>query len=289
MLAGLVARCMKRPSERICSDNSSMDAGRLDHELRARAQSGWTGALTVSTRAGREVASVYLFQGDLYSVRLRDHQPDIRSRLGAAGIIDAHRGRQFDAAVASGSHDDAVGRYAVEHTWLSVERLAEIHAEYLLAGMSGVLGVDRMTILAKPGVVTNERCSLPLLIADVLATIEMRGNRSRFVWSVVAADGRPRETVLTRRDAAFTGRSEHGISPFVAPELAAFATEIDGARSVDEVANACGFTRAEAEFLAAALVNDGLAEVAGVKDLPDDVCLVPEDAARAAVFGPAGL
>jgi hypothetical protein len=90
---------------------------------------------------------------------------------------------------------------------------------------------------------------------------------------VGAASG-PRETVLS-----WCG--DRTVAPFVAPELAAFAAEVDAIRSVDELADACGFTRAEAEFLTAALVNEGLVAVSGSKALPAEACLVPEDAGRA--------
>ncbi|CAB4931960.1 MAG: hypothetical protein F2836_03750 [Actinobacteria bacterium] len=251
-----------------------MDASRIDDELRARAKAGWTGRLTVSDRAGRELADLYIFEGDLYSVQMRDHQPHLFTRLVAAGIIDGERQRECDSAGAPGARDEFIGRYAVEHGWLPVERLAEFHSEYLLAGLSAVREASGVSIADEPGAMTNVRCALPSPVADVIASVELRTERSRNVWVGVGASAGPRETVLA-------WRGVRGVAPFVAPELAAFAAEVDGVRSVDELADSCGFTRAEAEFLTAALVNDGLVEVAGVKSLPAATCLVPEDAARA--------
>ena len=267
------ARCMRRPSAKICSDNSFMDTSRIDRELSARADDGWTGRLKVSTPTGHDVGDLYLFEGDVYSVQLSDYQPRLFARLVAAGIIDGDREGEIDAFVAPEARDAAVGRYAVEHDWLPVERLAEFHSEYLLAGLGGMRSLDGVKIVAEADATTNVRCALPSPAADIIASIDLRMGRSREVWSRVGAATGPRETVLS-----WCG--DRTMAPFVAPELAAFAAEVDGVRSVDEIADACGFTRAEAEFLTAALVKDGIVAVSGSTSLPIDVCLVPEDAGR---------
>lgn len=259
-----------------------MDASRIDDELRARAKAGWTGRLTVGHRAGREIADLYIFEGDLYSVQARDHQPHLFSRLVAAGILDDERQRECDSSIAPASRDELIGRYAVERGWLPVERLAEFHSEYLLASLSAVRGASGASVTEEPGAVTNVRCALPSPVADVISSVDMRAVRSRNVWAGVGASAGPGETVLA-------WRGVRSVAPFAAPELAAFAAEVDGVRSVDELADACGFTRAEAEFLTAALVNDGLVEVAVEKALPSARCLVPEDAARARLMGVLGV
>ena len=259
-----------------------MDASRIDDELRARAKAGWTGRLTVSDRAGRERADLYLFEGDLYSVQASGFRPHLFARLMAAGIIDEERRRSCDASMASDSRDELIGRFAVEQAWLPVERLAEFHSEYLLASLGAVREVSEVGIVEGTGEVTNVRCALPSPVADVIASVEMRAERSRSVWAGVGASGGPGETVLAWRGA-------RGVAPFAAPELAAFAAEVDGARSVDALADACGFTRAEAEFLTAALVSDGLAGIADVQALPAQRCLVPEDWARVSLINATGV
>ncbi|MSW79735.1 MAG: hypothetical protein F2840_01155 [Actinobacteria bacterium] len=251
-----------------------MDASRIDRELHARSDAGWTGRLMVSTRAGHEIGDLFLFEGDLYSVQLRHHRPRLFARLVSGGIIDEGREREIDALVDPEARDAAVGRYAIEHDWLSVERLAEFHSEYLLAGLSGLRSLDGVKVVEERGATTNVRCALPSPTADVIASVDLRTGRSRDVWTGVGAAFGPRETVLS-----WCG--DRTVAPFVAPELAAFAAEVDAIRSVDELADACGFTRAEAEFLTAALVNEGLVEVSGSKTLPAEACLVPEDAGRA--------
>lgn len=258
-----------------------MDASRIDDELRVRAKAGWTGGITVGDSAGRELADLYFFEGDLYSVQVSGFQPHLFARLLAAGIIDEERRRTCDASMAPDSRDELIGRFSVEQGWLPVERLAEFHSEYLLASLGAVREAGGAVIAEEAGAATNVRCALPSPVADVIASVDMRAERSRSVWAGVGAGAGPAETVLAWRGA-------RGVAPFAAPELAAFAAEVDGARSVDELADACGFTRAEAEFLTAALVNDGLVEVADVTALPAIRCLVPEDAARASLNGVPG-
>lgn len=251
-----------------------MADSRIDRELSARADDGWTGRLRVSTLTGHGVGELYLFEGDVYSVQLRDHRPRLFARLVAAGIIDGDREGEIDVFVAPEARDAAVGRFAVEHEWMPIERLAEFHSEYLLAGLGGMRSLVGVKVVAEANVTTNVRCALPSPAADIIASIDLRMERSREVWSRVGAATGPRETVLS-----WCG--DRTMAPFVAPELAAFAAEVDAARSVDEIADDCGFTRAEAEFLTAALVKDGIVEVSGSKTMPVGACLVPEDAGRA--------
>jgi hypothetical protein len=264
------AQSMKCPSGRICSDNDHVNASPVAKELHARAKRSWTGCLSVTDPRTQALADLYLYEGDLYCVAIAGFVPNIVARICAAGIIDEAQLRFIESSTAPEERSSVAGRFCVEQGWLAVEKLAEFNSEYLLAGLGAVLAIPKPVIRDQQGAVTNSFCSLPAAIDDLLVSVDMRNARSRSLWSSVVPDSGPRQTVLAVTEGLDPG-------PFVAPELGAFVTAVNGERSVDEVAAACGLTRAEASFIGAALVNEGVLTVVGTTGVAEGFHLVPED------------
>ena len=247
-----------------------MDVRPLDKELRARAREHWTGCLRVSDRHNDANAELFIFDGEIYSVQIIDHEPNLLARIAASGMVDDDRRRLFESQSPPEDWNATVGRFAVEHGWLSVERLAEFHSEYLLAALTGVRAVAKPRVASAEGAVTKRLCALPSDIDEVLASVDIRTSRSRDVWSTISPATSPRVTVLRLLGST-------AAASYAAPEVGAFAELVDAQLSVGEVASICGFTQAEAEFLAVALVNEGHAEVMGTKAVTNGTHLVPED------------
>ena len=235
----------------------------IARELRQASEDRFTGALELNERPHHGHARLYLFEGGLYSFGMDGLDLDVIARLVSSGALSADA-----AADLSGERRPEVA--AVRRGLVSLDALATVHQEYLLAAAGAVLGSQTARPRRRPGETTDTLCTLPLSVADVLAAVEVRRDRLVGTWPVVSSRLTPSTAVLrtTATSAAM---------PSALPELSHLAGAFDGQRSLDAVASSLGLTRAEAVHLAGALVASGHAIVLeNAAAVEPDRLLVPE-------------
>ena len=240
--------------------------------LVSAAERKWTGAvLARDKRTGLE-ASIHVYGGGVYSIELDDYQPGFVSRLIAAGHIDAARLATVRPSLDRDSADLMVGRIVVDCGWISVDRLAEYHREYLLAALGAVLKCRSLRVRESKNEITSRWCILPTRIEELVAETDIRRIQFDRASAALAGEGHAGSCVL--RPMGSVAWVSNG-----SPELDAFMRATDGVRSVDEVAAMCGFTRAEAVFHASVLTTAGVVVLASMPEPPKEArnLRVPEE------------
>lgn len=250
-----------------------MENAQLAKAMRSESKKGWTGRLVATDPVTGTSASIYMYEGGVYSVQVEDFTPHLTNRMMAAGILDDGRMLELSASVEATLRDREVGRFAITRDWLPIDTLAGFHAEYLLAGLGAALSIPKSKVQAEANETTDRLCALPASVEDLIEAIDLREQRSQRIWSGIAPGSTTRETVLriVNRDAEICSAS---------PEVTAFVTAVDGINTVDEIAGSCGFTRAEAIVITAALIAGGAIAIAGRKSISG--MHVPEDFASSA-------
>ncbi|MGI9136435.1 MAG: hypothetical protein ACR2JS_05145 [Candidatus Nanopelagicales bacterium] len=245
-----------------------MENAQLVKAMRSESKKGWTGRLVATDPTTGTSAAIYMYEGGVYSVQVADFTPHLTNRLVAAGILDEARIRELGASVEKSKRDDEVGRFAITRDWLPVDSLAAFHAEYLLAGLGAALALPKSKVQVDAHETTDRLCTRPTSVDDLLTAIELRETRSQRIWNGVAPASTTRETVLrvVNADAEICLASS---------EVSAFIRAVDGINTVDEIACSCGFTRAEAIVITAALISGGAVAIAGRKAVHG--VHVPED------------
>ena len=225
------------------------DDSPLEKALIVKAKSHWTGAIQISNVDTQTlIGSVFLYLGEPYSVNLVGYVPPLVSRLRSAGILGETCEAMLEHAFPNGAHDQHVSQFGVDQGWLSVERLGEFHAEFMLAQLGALIALHKVEVSYENGAVTSLWCALPVPLDDLSVTLNMRSLRTQQAWESLPGISENSQMKYVR------------VSPLAHPisELLATARAMDGSRSIDEVAYFCGFTRAEVVFLAAVL-NDEVA------------------------------
>lgn len=241
--------------------------------MKSESKKGWTGRIVATDPTSGTSAAIYMYEGGVYSVQVEDFSPHLTSRMAAAGILDDLRMRELSASVEVSLRDHEVGRFAITRDWLPVDTLAAFHAEYLLAGLGAALSLGKAKVHSDANETTDQLCTLPVSVEDLFAATELREERSQRIWNGVAPGSSTRETVLRQVNPAAEICS-------ASTEVTAFMAKIDGINTVDEIAGQCGFTRAEAIVITAALISGAAVAIAGRKAIHG--MHVPEDFASAA-------
>lgn len=242
----------------ISSDKHHMENAQLAKAMRSESKKGWTGRLVATDPDSGTSASIYMYEGGVYSVQVDDFTPQLTSRMVAAGVLDDSRLRELSASIDPAQRDHEIARFAITRDWLPIDTLSGFHAEYLLAGLGAALSLPKSKVQAEANETTDRLCTLPASVEDLIAATDLREERSQRIWNGVAPGSTTRETVLrlVNRDAEICAAS---------PEVTAFVTAVDGINTVDEIAGSCGFTRAEAIVITAALISGGAVAIAGRK------------------------
>jgi len=242
----------------------------LNKALLAKAKSHWTGELQltrIDTHA--HIGSVFVYLGEPYAVKLEGYVPPLVARLRSAGILDETCTAMLAHAFPDGQRDEQVSQFGVDQGWLSVERLGEFHAEFMLAGLGALLTLRNVGISPVDGVTTDQFCALPVSLEVLLDTLDLRSLRTQQAWDCLPGVDKNSKMKYVR------------VSPLSHPisELLATAKAMDGSHSIDEVAFFCGFTRAEVVFLTAVLQDEVAIQNIGDAQ-PSGVILVPEGCAE---------
>lgn len=198
----------------------------MEDTLARLEQKRFSGAVEVSAPEKGATARVYMTDGAIYAASLDGYMLDVLARLRAdAWISDSEHENAFKM-VRGVSVDPNIGPYAVEKRWLTVEQLADIHREVVLAIAASVLSWTAPKVRVRKRVVTSIGCTVALTVAAV--TDQARG----------------RATVLSR----YSGSSSVAIDMAVArreriPEYLLWAAPVG--ETVDGLAERVGRTRFE--------------------------------------------
>ena len=244
----------------------------LTGALVSAAERKWTGAVIARDKKTGLESSIHVYLGGVYSVELDDYQPGFVSRLIAAGHIDAARLASVRPSLDRDLADLMVGRIVVDCGWISVDRLADYHREYLLAALGAVLDCRSLRLREAKNEITSRWCILPTRIEELVAETEIRKIQLNRASAALAREGHAGSCVL--RPMGSAASVSNG-----SPELDAFMRATDGVRSVDEVAAMCGFTRAEAVFHASVLTTAGVVVLSAMPEPPNEAraLRVPEE------------
>lgn len=205
-----------------------------------------TGVLVVDAPLS---ASIALYRGFPYAVTLEGWQPDVLARLVSAGSVT-----QEQAEVLRVDHPGdpvAQARQAVEAGLIDAEELAVIHQELLLSAL-GVLAERATIVHFDEGVTVDRMCAIPLELEPLLQTLQLRAQRSAATWQAIDAGADPGQ-------ATFICDADALPDSLRIPEVEAVVSRMASPMSVDQVAAAAGFTRAEALHIMGALVAAGVA------------------------------
>lgn len=242
----------------------------LEHELLTAAHKSFTGVIEASDRSAHALARLHLYKGGLYSVHLQGYTPPILARLTSSGVLDEHRGDLLLASVGDDPLDVRVGPFVVEQGWMSVEALATVHQEYLLASLGAALLRPKVKVRREEGSTTSSYCTLPVPVAALLDVVRMRVQRLSATWATVTTDWEPGASVLYR-----TGTPVP--SSLAVPEALALAAAVTDGRLLDDLAHELGLTRAEAVHITALLFRAGVLTASSYPGrIDNDTLPVPE-------------
>lgn len=244
-------------------------------ELAHAGRSKFTGALLITQKKSPLEGHVYFYQGGIYNAQVSGYYPRLVQRLIAAGILDQARFDQLMTHFGGNDKAPEIGAWCVENGWLNVEKLSELHQEYLLAALGALASLPDMKIKKHKGESTPLFNTVPLPVDEVKATLDTRATRYMSTWVPISPHTTPGTTVPSITD------RERLESEFTAPEIHAFAAACDGTITVDQVAWVYGFTRAEAAALLGMLNSAGVVSLAATSAMfvDADNLMVPEAAA----------
>lgn len=226
----------------------------LVHELLAAGARSITGSIEVTDKSTKAQARLFLYQGGLYSIDLAGYSPPVFARLRSSGIFSTRTDAELALLARFDMPDPDAVAHAVGTGWVSIDVLANVHQELLLAALGAVLALPKAKVSIRTGPTSSRFCTMPLPGETLVDTIRMRADRLQGTWSMIAPDTEAGESVLRQSPSPV---ADQGTSA----EVAAMAREIDGIRTLDAVAHALGFTRAEAVHVASALIRSGFARV----------------------------
>ncbi len=218
------------------------------HDLQAAGRKSQTGALEVVDKDSHATATLYVFDGGLYSAALDGYVPPMLARLGSSGTLGPKHIQALTDELDGTSDPSQAGLVAARHSWAKVDTLGTMHQEYLLASVGAVLARTKVKTRWIADETTSAFCTLPLPIDSVLDAIRMRVQRMTMTWDGIAADldpsharpvptGTPVPATVTLREARL------------------IMDECDGRRTLDEIAWRLGLTRAEAVHIVGVLVR----------------------------------
>ncbi len=219
------------------------------HAFTKAAKNSWSGSLEIVDRTHGCTAYVYFHEGGVYSVQVDGYRANIAARLVTAGVItpvQADHARTVEATTT----------WLVENGLVDVDSIGALHQEYLLATLAAVMELPKVKIKMHKGATTSALCTMPLSVAALSETLDLRHSRYMGTSEMLSPEGNPGTLVL--EDAGAELPSDVNI-----PEIRVFRGKVAPGRTIDDIAGASGLTRAEAVHLAWMLVSAGVVSVLG--------------------------
>ena len=218
------------------------------HDLHAAGRKSQTGALEVVDKDSHATATLYVFDGGLYSAALDGYVPPMLARLGSSGTLGPKHIRALTDELGGTSDPSQAGLVAARHSWAKVDTLGTMHQEFLLASVGAVLARTKVKTRWIADQTTSAFCTLPLPIDSVLDAIRMRVQRMTMTWDGIAADLDPSHARPVPTGTAVP-------ATVTLREARLIMDECDGRRTLDEIAWRLGLTRAEAVHIVGVLVR----------------------------------
>ena len=233
--------------------------------LRGAASRLLTGALEFDCD-GR-LASVFVLDGAPYSVDLPGYTPRMAARMHAAGWIDEAQRDTLTTEFAPAS--TLAGKAAVERGWIDAEQLGQLHQEYLLSSLGGLCDATVNHVRVEAGATTDRLCTIPVDLESLVQALRLRAERASSTWSAMSIGDDASHVLFTAQAAVPDGMR--------LPEVLAVHDALDIGRSVDEVGESLGLTRAEITHIIGALAAQGVVRDSwGVATPPVGRLRVPE-------------
>lgn len=226
----------------------------LAGELLAAGAKSMTGSIEVSDKGAKVQARLFLYEGGLYAIDLDGYARPVFARLRSSGILAPRNDNELAVLARLDIPDPQAVAQAVGKGWVTIEALANVHQEMLLAALGAVLALPKAKARSRKGQTSSRFCTLPLPVDTLVDTLRMRADRLQGTWSMLSPNAAAGDSILRHTPSPLVERTS-------SPEVSAMAQEVDGVRSLDAVAHALGFSRAEAVHVASALVRSGLARV----------------------------
>lgn len=217
--------------------------GSLETTLRAMADDGATGAISVVVGTPARSATIFLFQGRPYSAHLQDYDPAVASRLECGGRLDPEQ-----AAALADEPAAVAGRIAVERGWVDADVLGEVHQEYVLASLGAILDAGPARVGRNDGATTARLCTLPLDLTALLETLRLRRERSMSTWASLNWGSDPTAIAVSATGAPLP-------QDLQVPEVTCLLKALSVPTALDVAAGSLGLTRAEVIHITAALAR----------------------------------
>lgn len=259
------------PRRHVEDSSAAVINDELASELSTLGAKGFTGAVEVLDRGTRNRARIFLYDGGLYAIDLEGYPRSVFGRLRTSGAFASRTATELTALAGLDVPDPAVITHAVDAGWVSIDELANVHQELLLASLGAVLALAKVKMRPRKGQTSAEFCTLPLPVDPLFDTVRMRSDRLQGTWAMLAPAVAPGQAVLSRTLVPLDRTA-------LTPEVLALAGAVDGECSLDAIAHVLGLTRAEVVHVASALIRSGMARVeVDVPEAPEpDYYLVPE-------------
>lgn len=217
-----------------------------------------TGRLTLVMRPDSDdspTAALWLRSGMVYAASLSSFVPAEARRLRSAGCLGDD---EFEAL--SGMPAQDIARYAQDSLGVSGSLIDELHRETLLSTTTHLFDWTEAHWAIERGPSTDAFTTSPMEVALLISAVEERIGQ----WSAVARNF-PHAIQPAGVPKAGPGWAAKAGGE-VTPELASLLMQVNGKRSIGQIAAACGFTRFEITRLLAAAISDQILVFAGQGD-----------------------
>jgi hypothetical protein len=210
-------------------------------------QDALTGRLVFTSPERNRHASIYLRAGRVYATALDGYVPPVADRLLTAGLIN-RQCREHLRTVAA----DKVSARAVELGYCTDEDVEDIHRQVVLATVTNLYSWSTATWHWDGSAVTEaytiSGLEPHLLVISADERIGQWGALERNFPAATKGDSVP-----------LPGPDWTEVVPeMLGHEIAAIVQQVDGTRSVSDIAAACGFTRFEIAARLAKAIADGI-------------------------------
>lgn len=191
--------------------------------------------------------SIFFLEGQVYSVTQDGVSVDTVRRLVTSGALSHSQSAELP-------HDSAGGVQAAEKGWINVDSLASVHQEFMLDHLGRALTINKPSIHTKSGATSGQLCSIPIEIDVALRLIALRAERKENADALIVAAAEKADVALD--DLALARISWTDIEG--PPEVIAFVSQCNAGTPIRDIAQTCGFTDAEATYLAALSIGHGM-------------------------------
>ena len=241
-------------------------------EIARSRDESFTGAIQVVRPDGQIVGELFIFEGRIYAAEINGFRPDVPTRLVSSGLLT----HEAAIEIQQSPHEVQSLSEEIAHSgFVSVDLLAAVHQEFVLASVGALLLVPEVQVTRIPGRITSHVCTLPLGLNQIIQSVGIRYRRmaqdaAEIAQSLTPENSRlacdhPGSIVLGPLDDL--SQTHATFLELSIPEIRTTMDQVDGVNNLDSIAGHCGFTRAEVVHIARSLVAEGLTTVLTCEDV----------------------